>query len=128
MQYFTNNGPVGATDTADVVAEHFQAVRAASACCRASVRCHVRDERGRITPQSEKLRLEIDRSPKRFEEIWAWSPGRPRVIGYLSPYFAAKAGMDALAVLCARELALWGIETSIIVPGAFTKGTNHCGV
>jgi NAD(P)-dependent dehydrogenase (short-subunit alcohol dehydrogenase family) len=44
---------------------------------------------------------------------------------YLAPYFAAKAGMDALAVLYARELALWGIETSIIVPGAFTKGTNH---
>jgi NAD(P)-dependent dehydrogenase (short-subunit alcohol dehydrogenase family) len=44
---------------------------------------------------------------------------------YLSPYFAAKAGMDALAVLYSRELALWGIETSIIVPGAFTKGTNH---
>src|SRR5580658_1094505 len=44
---------------------------------------------------------------------------------YLSPYFAAKAGMDALAVLYARELALWGVETSIIVPGAFTKGTNH---
>src|ERR1700681_4754737 len=44
---------------------------------------------------------------------------------YLSPYFAAKAGMDALAVLYARELVLWGIETSIIVPGAFTKGTNH---
>jgi len=44
---------------------------------------------------------------------------------YLSPYFAAKAGMDALAVQYARELALWGIETSIIVPGAFTRGTNH---
>jgi NAD(P)-dependent dehydrogenase (short-subunit alcohol dehydrogenase family) len=44
---------------------------------------------------------------------------------YLSPYFAAKAGMDALAVQYARELPLWGIETSIIVPGAFTKGTNH---
>ena len=44
---------------------------------------------------------------------------------YLAPYFAAKAGMDALAVQYARELALWGIETSIVVPGAFTKGTNH---
>jgi NAD(P)-dependent dehydrogenase (short-subunit alcohol dehydrogenase family) len=44
---------------------------------------------------------------------------------YLSPYFAAKAGMDALAVQYARELALWGIETSIVVPGAFTRGTNH---
>jgi NAD(P)-dependent dehydrogenase (short-subunit alcohol dehydrogenase family) len=44
---------------------------------------------------------------------------------YLAPYFASKAGMDALAVQYARELALWGIETSIIVPGAFTNGTNH---
>lgn len=44
---------------------------------------------------------------------------------YLSPYFAAKAAMDALAVSYAGELARWGIETSIIVPGAFTSGTNH---
>lgn len=44
---------------------------------------------------------------------------------YLAPYFAAKAAMDAMAVQYARELALWGIETSIIVPGAFTSGTNH---
>jgi len=44
---------------------------------------------------------------------------------YLSPYFAAKAAMDALAVQYARELARWGIETSIVVPGAFTRGTNH---
>ena len=43
----------------------------------------------------------------------------------LGPYFAAKAGMDALAVCYARELAPFGIETSIVVPGAFTKGTNH---
>ncbi len=28
-------------------------------------------------------------------------------------------------VVWAGELARWGIETSIIVPGAFTKGTNH---
>jgi NAD(P)-dependent dehydrogenase (short-subunit alcohol dehydrogenase family) len=44
---------------------------------------------------------------------------------YLGPYFAAKAGMDALAIVYARELALWGIETTILVPGAFTRGTNH---
>jgi NAD(P)-dependent dehydrogenase (short-subunit alcohol dehydrogenase family) len=44
---------------------------------------------------------------------------------YLPPYFAAKAGLDALAVIYARELTRWGIETSIIVPGAFTGGTNH---
>jgi NAD(P)-dependent dehydrogenase (short-subunit alcohol dehydrogenase family) len=44
---------------------------------------------------------------------------------YLAPYFAAKAGMDAMAVVYARELSRWGVETSIIVPGAFTAGTNH---
>ncbi|WEY42183.1 SDR family oxidoreductase [Paraburkholderia sp. SUR17] len=44
---------------------------------------------------------------------------------YLAPYFGAKAAMDAIAVLYARELSRWGIETSIIVPGAFTRGTNH---
>jgi NAD(P)-dependent dehydrogenase (short-subunit alcohol dehydrogenase family) len=44
---------------------------------------------------------------------------------YLSPYFAAKAAMDSLAVSYSTELARWGIETSIIVPGAITKGTNH---
>lgn len=44
---------------------------------------------------------------------------------YLAPYFAAKAAMDAVAVSYAAELARWGIETSIIVPGAFTSGTQH---
>jgi NAD(P)-dependent dehydrogenase (short-subunit alcohol dehydrogenase family) len=44
---------------------------------------------------------------------------------YLGPYFAAKAGMDALAVSYAAELARFDIETTIIVPGSFTSGTNH---
>ena len=44
---------------------------------------------------------------------------------FLAPYFAAKAAMDALAVSYSTELALWGVETTIMVPGAFTKGTNH---
>ena len=44
---------------------------------------------------------------------------------YLAPYFAAKAAMDSLAVSYAAELSRWGIETSIVVPGAFTTGTNH---
>jgi len=44
---------------------------------------------------------------------------------YLAPYFAAKAGMDSLAVSYAAELARWGVETSIVVPGSFTHGTNH---
>ena len=44
---------------------------------------------------------------------------------YLAPYFAAKAAMDSVAVSYAGELAPWGIETTIVVPGAFTQGTNH---
>ncbi|GHA68127.1 short-chain dehydrogenase/reductase [Streptomyces tauricus] len=44
---------------------------------------------------------------------------------YLAPYFAAKAAMDALAVSYAGELARFGIETTIVVPGAFTSGTEH---
>jgi NAD(P)-dependent dehydrogenase (short-subunit alcohol dehydrogenase family) len=44
---------------------------------------------------------------------------------YLGPYFAAKAAEDALAVSYAAELTRFGIETTIIVPGSFTSGTNH---
>jgi NAD(P)-dependent dehydrogenase (short-subunit alcohol dehydrogenase family) len=44
---------------------------------------------------------------------------------YLAPYFAAKAAMDALAQSYALEVARFGIETTIVVPGAFTHGTNH---
>jgi NAD(P)-dependent dehydrogenase (short-subunit alcohol dehydrogenase family) len=44
---------------------------------------------------------------------------------YLGPYFAAKAAEDALAVSYASELTRFGIETTIVVPGSFTSGTNH---
>ena len=44
---------------------------------------------------------------------------------FLGPYFAAKAAEDALAVSYAGELIRFGIETTIVVPGAFTSGTNH---
>lgn len=44
---------------------------------------------------------------------------------YLAPYFAAKAAEDSLAVSYAVELSRFGIETTIVVPGSFTTGTNH---
>ncbi len=44
---------------------------------------------------------------------------------FLAPYFAAKAGMDALAESYAAELIRFGIDTTIVVPGAFTSGTDH---
>jgi len=58
--------------------------------------------------------------------IWVGSSstrgGTPPFVG---PYFAAKAAMDALAVSYAAELIRFGIETAIVVPGAFPSGTNH---
>jgi NAD(P)-dependent dehydrogenase (short-subunit alcohol dehydrogenase family) len=44
---------------------------------------------------------------------------------FLGPYFAAKAAMDALAVSYAAEVLRFGIDTAIVVPGAFTSGTHH---
>lgn len=44
---------------------------------------------------------------------------------YLGPYFAAKAAMDSLAVSYAAEIAPFGIDTVIVVPGSFTTGTHH---
>ena len=58
--------------------------------------------------------------------IWVSSssvggPSQP----FLAPYFAAKAAMDSLAQTYAPEISLWGIDTSIVVPGIFTSGTEH---
>lgn len=44
---------------------------------------------------------------------------------FMGPYAAAKAAMDSIAVTMSYELTRFGIETSILVPGAFTRGTNH---
>jgi NAD(P)-dependent dehydrogenase (short-subunit alcohol dehydrogenase family) len=58
--------------------------------------------------------------------IWIGSTStRGGIPPSLGPYFAAKAGMDALAVSYAAELSRFDIRTTIIVPGSFTKGTNH---
>ena len=37
---------------------------------------------------------------------------------FLGPYAAAKAAMDSLAITLSYEVARFGIETSIVVPGA----------
>ncbi|KNE84113.1 MULTISPECIES: SDR family NAD(P)-dependent oxidoreductase [Streptomyces] len=44
---------------------------------------------------------------------------------FLAPYFAAKAAMDALAESYAAELIKFGIQTTLVVPGAYPSGTNH---
>jgi NAD(P)-dependent dehydrogenase (short-subunit alcohol dehydrogenase family) len=73
-------------------------------------------------------RAALPQMRKQREGLLVWvssSSARGGTPPYLAPYFAAKAGMDAMAISYAGELARWGVETSIIVPGSFTTGTNH---
>jgi NAD(P)-dependent dehydrogenase (short-subunit alcohol dehydrogenase family) len=58
--------------------------------------------------------------------VWVGSTStRGATPPYLAPYFAAKAAEDSLAVSYSVELSRFGIDTVIVVPGAFTSGTNH---
>ncbi|WP_454916586.1 SDR family NAD(P)-dependent oxidoreductase [Xanthobacter sediminis] len=78
------------------------------------------------TQRVNRAALPVLRKAGRGLIVWvSSSSARGGTPPYLSPYFAAKAAMDSLAVSYASELTRWGIETSIIVPGAFTRGTNH---
>ncbi|WP_045235207.1 SDR family NAD(P)-dependent oxidoreductase [Deinococcus pimensis] len=57
--------------------------------------------------------------------LWVGS-GTSRVVPpFLAPYTAAKAAMDSLAESVSYEVARFGIETSIVMPGPFTQGTDH---
>lgn len=44
---------------------------------------------------------------------------------FLGPYVASKFAFDALAQTTSYEVSQFGIETTIVMPGAFTKGTEH---
>jgi NAD(P)-dependent dehydrogenase (short-subunit alcohol dehydrogenase family) len=78
------------------------------------------------TQRMNRAALPVLRQQGKGLVVWVSSTStRGGTPPYLAPYFAAKAGMDALAVSYAGELARWNIETTIIVPGAFTSGTNH---
>lgn len=78
------------------------------------------------TQRVNRAALPLLRSQGKGLVLWVGSSStRGGTPPYLAPYFAAKAAMDALAVSYSTELSRWGIETSIIVPGAFTAGTNH---
>lgn len=44
---------------------------------------------------------------------------------FLGPYVASKFAFDALAMVTAYEVSQFGVETTIIMPGAFTQGTEH---
>ncbi|MGT2425834.1 SDR family NAD(P)-dependent oxidoreductase [Amnibacterium kyonggiense] len=44
---------------------------------------------------------------------------------FLGPYVASKFAFDAIAQVTAYEVGQFGIETVIVMPGAFTSGTEH---
>ena len=57
--------------------------------------------------------------------LWVGS-GITRVIPpFLGPYSGAKAAFDAFADSTAWDVARYGIETTILMPGVFTHGTAH---
>lgn len=44
---------------------------------------------------------------------------------FMGPYVASKTAADALAQVTAYEVGQLGIETTIVMPGPFTQGTEH---
>ncbi|MGK5739380.1 SDR family NAD(P)-dependent oxidoreductase [Micromonospora sp. URMC 103] len=87
---------------------------------------HVYDINVLGTQRVNRAALPVMRERRHGLVVWIGSSStRGGTPPYLGPYFAAKAGMDALAVSYAAELARFNIETSIVVPGSFTHGTNH---
>lgn len=44
---------------------------------------------------------------------------------FMGPYVASKTAEDALAQVTAYEVSQFGIETTIVMPGPFTQGTEH---
>lgn len=44
---------------------------------------------------------------------------------FLGPYVVSKAAMDSLALVTSYEVSRLGIESVIVMPGAFTQGTDH---
>jgi NAD(P)-dependent dehydrogenase (short-subunit alcohol dehydrogenase family) len=62
---------------------------------------------------------------KQGEGLLIWissSSARSGSLPFLGAYASSKAALDALAVSYAGELARWGIETTIVVPGALGPG------
>ena len=54
------------------------------------------------------------------------STGSAYVVGpFMGPYVMGKMAFDAIAEATAYEVGAFGIETVILMPGAFTKGTSH---
>ncbi|KAL1880818.1 hypothetical protein VTK73DRAFT_4988 [Phialemonium thermophilum] len=78
------------------------------------------------TQRLNRAVLPLMRKQKKGCLVWVGSSSTwGAVPPFLGPYFAAKAGLDGMATTYQVELSQFGIESTIILPGAFTKGTEH---
>ncbi|WP_199538879.1 SDR family NAD(P)-dependent oxidoreductase [Desertihabitans brevis] len=59
--------------------------------------------------------------------VWVGSTIPVTTPPFLGPYVASKAAFDSLAVMTSYEVSQFGIETTIVMPGAIPQGTNHFG-
>jgi NAD(P)-dependent dehydrogenase (short-subunit alcohol dehydrogenase family) len=57
--------------------------------------------------------------------VWVGSGITRAIPAFLGPYSAGKAAFDAYAESTAWDVAVYGIETTIVMPGVFTEGTEH---
>ncbi|MFJ8096923.1 SDR family NAD(P)-dependent oxidoreductase [Streptomyces griseofuscus] len=57
--------------------------------------------------------------------LWVGSGTTRAIPPFLGPYSAAKAAFDASADSTAWDVAAYGIETTVLMPGVFTQGTAH---
>ena len=57
--------------------------------------------------------------------LWNGSGTTRAVPPFLGPYTAAKAAFDSFAESTAWDVTVYGIETTILMPGVFTQGTAH---
>ena len=73
------------------------------------------------------MRAALPHLRRRPESLLVWVVSSASAGGstpYLAFYCAMNAALEAIAVQYARELARWGVETSIIVPGVFSTGLS----
>jgi NAD(P)-dependent dehydrogenase (short-subunit alcohol dehydrogenase family) len=57
--------------------------------------------------------------------LWVGSGTTRAIPPFLGPYTTAKAAFDALCDATAWDIAIYGVETTMLMPGVFTDGTAH---
>ncbi|MFD9905051.1 SDR family NAD(P)-dependent oxidoreductase [Streptomyces sp. NPDC059063] len=65
------------------------------------------------------------RARRRGLLLYVGSTTSRMIYPFQGPYEAAKAAMDSLAEVTRYEVARYGVEVAVVVPGAITTGTVH---